>query len=412
MPTFNSAFMPDNYEKSFDMTEEEEFIAEIRAMEEAGHWEDFKTGDLGGVRMYLGPMFLDEAIREARDDIHHNAVIDSVDGSGLFLQTASDYGFDDDEVNATGAKRDCIPLRQAAIRQLINTALAVSDEMQNKDEVSDPAFFCNLFKAIKGSRYRENRVNQLWICAGKITAVGSSDYCKMPIDEVFGRVVPAIRETFPTLNFESGYNSFAYTKALYEIGGNEEEELRQKYEAMVNRPGRTTRAIPGMKFTVTVQTSNAKSSAAILTPIIVSDTGARIPVGNPLRVDHKHRPEKEGIELLVDKAPEVFAKFGDPKSRFADMSDTVINYPKDCLVNLCKRAGLPQKLVGMCVDDLEACLNGAGTCSMFDVYLSICQMTSFAEAEDYPVQTVDTIEEGIARILGYRWTDSDRRSDV
>lgn len=440
---FNQKFTRNEYEAQFGRgpNEESAFYAEIAAM--GSEFTEMEVGQLGGFKLYPGDMFIQECLRDAHPDIAQEASINSLKMGELFLQTTPDM----DEVDVEDVLKKVadgtlsvekgkqmltyqiqpdkpflplrnIPIRQPALAQIVESALGMTDEFQGKDEAKDPMVFIALYKALRDKVFRKNRTIKVWICGGKISAAGTSQYVVMPIDELFAKVVPAIKTTFPGLEFSSGTNSFAYTKAMYDIVGDEAQVLREKYEKMVGN--RTTRVIPGMTFTVTVKTSNAKSSSASITPVITTDTGAVIPVGDAIVCNHKpqkkvgkNRKALNGIEYLVDQAPDVFAQFADPHSKFAELSDVVVEYPVGCLVNLCNKAGLKnKKLVSMCVDDLENILNGEPSCSMFDVYLSICQMAGFAESEGLPSQTIDDITEGIARILRYRWSESDHRADV
>ena len=42
-----------------------------------------------------------------------------------------------------------------------------------------------------------------------------------------------------------------------------------------------------------------------------------------------------------------------------------------------------------------------------DVYLSLCEMTGIALAKGSSSREIDQLEEGIARILGYNWSEQD-----
>ena len=388
-------FIKDSYEADF--SNEQEFMEELKEMESEGKWESHKTHELG-VDYSLGPLFVDEVQRRTRFGIEEEIVRDTLEpaGSGLFLDTP------------TGL----VPLRSFAVRQLIGTALAIYDEKQNEDEKRDPGFFKDIFTAAKDHDARKNRDNQVWVCNGKVTAVGSNEYCIMPIDQLFEQTVATLRSTFHDLAFMDGFNSLEYTRANYAIGGNDAEVLRKKYESVMKQG---SRPIPGMAFTVKIQTSNAKNSAATITPIITSSTGARIPIGSCIRVDHKHKPGREGIDLLTDLASGVYAKFGDVNTKITAMSETVINRPRDCLINLCKKAGLRNKLIGECADNLSLFLDGCDPnrgCTMFDIYVSICEMTVYAEAAGFSDRDIHEIEEGIARIANYRWKELDKPIDT
>ena len=386
----NKKFISDNYEEKFD--DEQLFTKTIEEMEEAGAWENHCTGDTT-LECYDGPMFLSDVVAKTRVGLDDEAIYDTLQatGSKLFLGTV------------TGA----VPMRVQATSQLISTALALRDEKQMADEQDEPVFFQKIYEAALDGKHRSNRTNQFWICAGKVSAVGSSDYEIMPIDDVFFEVKQNLVMKFPDLKFVSGYNSFVYTRGVYEIEGNEKATLEAAYKDMVSRVAKV-RTINDMKFMLTIQTSNAKSSAAIVSGIIMADNGIRIPVGTSIRIDHKKRTgSKDNIELLLDRIPELYAKFCDPKSKFAEMTATKIYHPRDCLINLCKKAQLPLRLVGPCASNLESFLAGDPVCTMMDVYISICEMTSVAQTRGLSAQQIDQLEECIARILGYDWTRED-----
>ena len=167
----------------------------------------------------------------------------------------------------------------------------------------------------------------------------------MPIDDVFFEVLQTLRQKFTDLKFVSGFNSFVYTRGTYEILGNERDTLLDAYKDMIARNPLKVREIKNIRLLITIMTSNAKSSAAIVSGIIMTDRGVRIPVGTSIRIDHKRRSgSKDNIELLMDRIPELYAKFCDPKSKFAEMTACKIYHPKDCLINLAKKAQLPLRL--------------------------------------------------------------------
>lgn len=384
-------FIADTYEELF--TDEASFQKSYTEMEACGKWENHCTGDTS-LQFCGGPMFLGEVTNSSRVGLDPEAIYDTLNPSGskLFLGTV------------TGT----VPMRVQAISQLISTALALRDEKQGQDEVDDPAFFQRIYEAASNGKFRSNRTNQFWVCGDKVTAVGSSDYEIMPIDDVFFEVLQALRQKFPTLEFVSGYNSFVYTRGTYEIKGAERDTLVDAYKEMIDHCPLKVREIKNIRFLVTIMTSNAKSSAAIVSGIIMTDRGTRIPIGTSVRIDHKRRSgTKDNIELLVDRIPELYAKFCDPKSKFAEMTATKIYHPKDCLINLAKKAQLPLRLVGACASNLEAYLAGDPVCTMMDVYLSLCEMTGIALGKGSSAREVDQLEEGIARILTYNWSELD-----
>lgn len=384
-------FISDTYEELF--TDEAEFQRSYTEMEDCGHWENHCTGDTS-LQFCSGPMFLGEVTNSSRVGIDPEAIYDALNPSGskLFLGTV------------TGT----VPMRVQAISQLISTALALRDEKQGQDELDDPVLFERLYEAAANGKFRANRTNQFWICGDKVTAVGSSDYEIMPIDDVFFEVLQTLRQKFTDLKFVSGYNSFVYTRGTYEILGTERDTLLDAYKDMIARNPHKVREIKNIQLLITIMTSNAKSSAAIVSGIIMTDRGVRIPVGTSIRIDHKRRSgSKDNIELLLDRIPELYAKFCDPKSKFAEMTACKIYHPKDCLINLAKKAQLPLRLVGACASNLEAYLAGDPVCTMMDVYLSLCEMTGIALAKGSSSREIDQLEEGIARILGYNWSEQD-----
>ena len=410
-------YISDTYEELFNS--EAAFLGTIEEMESIGHWENHCTGDTN-LRFCSGPMFLGEVMSASRVGLDNEAIYDALNptGSKLFLGTT------------TGA----VPMRVQAVSQLISTALALRDEMQGKDETDDPVIFERIYDAASSGKFRANRTNQFWICGDKVTAVGSSDYEIMPIDTVFDEVLQALRKKFPTIDFVSGYNSFVYTRGTYEIKGAERDTLADAYKEMVERvagkvvvdpaTGATkvinpvtgavmpslqkVREIPDLHFMIAVTTSNAKSSAAIVNCVIMTGKGIRIPIGSTIREDHKRKSgSKDNIERLVDKIPELYAKFCDPKSKFAEMTATKIYHPRDCLINLAKKAQLPLRLVGACASNLDAYLAGDPVCTMMDIYLSLCEMTGIAQSKGCSPREIDQLEEGIARVLGYDWSAQD-----
>ena len=393
-------FIRDDYEKSFHEFEEKDFLDEVTAMENAGAWEDHKAHEMN-IAAPCGPLTMDSIISGLRFGTEEEIAADTMEqsdgyfGSKLFLDTPTGY----------------VPMRRKATAQVVCAALGLTDELQKKDEDTDPGVFQLLYDAVKDAKNRKNRTVQVWVCGGKVTAAGTGDYCIMQIDELLARVLGKLKETFPVMEFTYGFNSYDYTKAVWKIEGEEKDKLTEQYKAMFR-----DRPVPDLEFTVTVKTSNRSSSSAYIIPVLEADDGSRIPIGAQIEVKHLKRAGgvPEGIDALVSLASGVFAKFGDARARFGPMSETIISYPRDCLLRLCKKAGLPGKLASQCADDLQAYLagNGKTSCTMFEVYLSICKAIVYGRANGSSDRDCDNYEEAIARIVRYNWSAEDKAVDA
>lgn len=247
------------------------------------------------------------------------------------------------------------------------------------------------------------------IADDKVSAVHGGD----PKDYAVLEMLPLVQCVQTILDRDFSGNHFltanfdhAIVTAIWSLDG-QADELMDTYRKAVKERGITEAmsARPGLRFT----TSDVGVSAANLYPILLIGGSNRIvPLGDPLKLDHKNGANLETFESGMDQ---LYACFKESIERQQQLMDVDIRYPYTTLLGVLKRIGITKKLSYEVADLFEG-QNGVQTgCNAYQLYLAMSDVIFLAQCEGASGARIAQLEENVARALRINWHEYDRPGD-
>ena len=243
----------------------------------------------------------------------------------------------------------------------------------------------------------------------KVSAVHGGD----PKDYAILEILPLVQCVRSILDRDFAGNHFltanfdhSIVTAIWSLDG-QANELMETYRQAVAEKGVTEAmsARPGLRFT----TSDCGVSAANLYPILLLGGSNRIiPLGDPLKLDHKNGADLDAFASSMDQ---LYACFKESIERQQQLLDVEIRYPYTTMLGVLKRIGITKKM-SYEVADLFAGQSGVSSgCNAYQLYLAMSDVIFLAQCEGASAYRIAQLEENIARALRINWHEYDRPGD-
>lgn len=260
----------------------------------------------------------------------------------------------------------------------------------------------HLLEVSKGSAiimYRNGKV-------GAIMSDNGNGYEIMSIRELVDITEAELTARFGKLSLISGTNEHSFSTCLLEMP-DAQGDLLAKYKNAVGKMGlRGVNFMPCVRFS----TSDTTMSCARIAPLFRTKDGGLIPFGVAIGVKHE-RGLNSQLTIYRDAVKQIYAKFEESAKLFGDMATTMLEYPIAALIGMCDKVGITKKLSAEAASDL-AKLMSTGRCTMHDVYLSIAEISFYAQRDQLTMMRQMELEEAISRVVLLKWTDFDIPRDV
>lgn len=243
----------------------------------------------------------------------------------------------------------------------------------------------------------------------KVSAVHGGD----PKDYAILEILPLVQCVRSILDRDFAGNHFltanfdhSIVTAIWSLDG-QANELMETYRQAVAEKGVTEAmsARPGLRFT----TSDVGVSAANLYPILLLGGSNRIiPLGDPLKLDHKNGADLDAFASSMDQ---LYACFKESIERQQQLLNVEIRYPYTTMLGVLKRIGITKKM-SYEVADLFAGQSGVSSgCNAYQLYLAMSDVIFLAQCEGASAYRIAQLEENIARALRINWHEYDRPGD-
>ena len=192
--------------------------------------------------------------------------------------------------------------------------------------------------------------------------------------------------------------------AIWELSG--EDELIQTYKDSMERHG-----IPAAALTPSVRlaSSDVGISGANLYPQLLTGDGRIIPLGNPLKLEHKNGAS---LEDFREKLSFLYSQYQNALKKLTVLLDVYIKYPVNTMTGVMKKLGIPKGLAFEAIDLFKHQF-GTAPCSAHDIYYGISevifmvQTKADADSKGTIGMKVMKMEETVMRALQIRWQDYD-----
>lgn len=374
----------DNFRCTFD--DPGDFIQFLKERKENSRWMTAPSRNLVFESLekntQMGELYLKLYDHDGRAEI----IADTMENTSLLLK-----------VNG-----ETYPVRSCAIKSILERA-RISGHALNKVSKS---IFTQILNYCMDVASGDSLIK---VADDKVSAVHGGD----PKDYAILEILPLVQCVRSILDRDFAGNHFltanfdhSIVTAIWSLDG-QANELMETYRQAVAEKGVTEAmsARPGLRFT----TSDVGVSAANLYPILLLGGSNRIiPLGDPLKLDHKNGADLDAFASSMDQ---LYACFKESIERQQQLLDVEIRYPYTTMLGVLKRIGITKKM-SYEVADLFAGQSGVSSgCNAYQLYLAMSDVIFLAQCEGASAFRIAQLEENIARALRINWHEYDRPGD-
>lgn len=374
----------DNFRCTFD--DPGDFIQFLKERKENSRWMTAPSRNLVFESLekntQMGELYLKLYDHDGRAEI----IADTMENTSLLLK-----------VNG-----ETYPVRSCAIKSILERA-RISGHALNKVSKS---IFTQILNYCMDVASGDSLIK---VADEKVSAVHGGD----PKDYAILEILPLVQCVRSILDRDFAGNHFltanfdhSIVTAIWSLDG-QANELMETYRQAVAEKGVTEAmsARPGLRFT----TSDVGVSAANLYPILLLGGSNRIiPLGDPLKLDHKNGADLDAFASSMDQ---LYACFKESIERQQQLLDVEIRYPYTTMLGVLKRIGITKK-ISYEVADLFAGQSGVSSgCNAYQLYLAMSDVIFLAQCEGASAYRIAQLEENIARALRINWHEYDRPGD-
>ena len=374
----------DNFRCTFD--DPGDFIQFLKERKENSRWMTAPSRNLVFESLekntQMGELYLKLYDHDGRAEI----IADTMENTSLLLK-----------VNG-----ETYPVRSCAIKSILERA-RISGHALNKVSKS---IFTQILNYCMDVASGDSLIK---VADDKVSAVHGGD----PKDYAILEILPLVQCVRSILDRDFAGNHFltanfdhSIVTAIWSLDG-QANELMETYRQAVAEKGVTEAmsARPGLRFT----TSDVGVSAANLYPILLLGGSNRIiPLGGPLKLDHKNGADLDAFASSMDQ---LYACFKESIERQQQLLNVEIRYPYTTMLGVLKRIGITKKM-SYEVADLFAGQSGVSSgCNAYQLYLAMSDVIFLAQCEGASAYRIAQLEENIARALRINWHEYDRPGD-
>lgn len=242
---------------------------------------------------------------------------------------------------------------------------------------------------------------------GKVRAVhggDESDYCILPMAEIFGTASSYINGKYDEATFKAGYYDHTMTTATWEI---EDDELVSSYRKALKNYREDLN--DQLSAAVRISTSDVGASGAnIYYSLLVGEDKRPLVLGKALKLAHEKKASMAEFDANMSMA---FARYEEALAGVERLFHIYLNHPVNVISGLMERVKIGKKLIAETVEQFKATYMG-GACSGYDVYCAICTSIFLSEVNGVQGKPLADLEESVSRCLTLRWSDYDIPGDL
>lgn len=240
---------------------------------------------------------------------------------------------------------------------------------------------------------------------GKLSGLQSGadgGYMIMPISKLMDISAESLSGRFGDIELRTGYNTHGLTYAVWLLP-DAQNRLIEMYQDAIIRSGLDSQYPINFMPAALFQSSDTKSSCAILDPCFILPSGASLRFAEGVRIKHLRRSGRsEGIDLFAAEASNIFAKFEASVDAIAELSGIKIYNAENCLVGLCNKYGISKKYGDAAREEVSRISCGETYISAHDLYIAMSECIAEAERSNAKATVVNKIEESLMKIVQIR----------
>ena len=372
-----------NYQDDFSInfTKEDQLHGFLEELEERAGW-DVRPSN--SIRVL--PAEENEALcQQITEELKETEIIkDTCQNTGLLLKMG----------------RSVYPLGKSSLSTLKSRARVNGNALSDLEKPKLARILNDCLKVTRGDAL-------IRIQEGKVRAVhggDESDYCILPMTEIFGTASSYINGKYDEAKFKGGYYDHTMATATWEI---EDEELVSAYRSAL----RNYREDLNGQLSAAVRVSSSDvgaSGANIYYSLLIGEEKRPLVLGKALKLAHEKKASMAKFDANMSMA---FARYEEALSGLERLFHIYLNHPANVITGLLKRVNIGKKLIAETVEQFNAAYMG-GACSGYDVYCAICNSIFISEVNGVQGKALADLEEAISRCLTLRWSEYDIPGDL
>lgn len=365
----------DGFTKAF--AEENDFLSFLKNRQGQTEWRKGQSNQLRFEALLRDSEQTDELVDAYRELDKEEVITDTLDGTQLVLRTED----------------SCIPVRNCAIKTILERARISGNALSKVDRQVFAKILNYCLKVADGQAL-------LKVSDDKVSAIhggDKSDYSVLDMYELFEKTSDYLTANFSDVQYAGGFFEHSMVTALWTLNGN--SELLETYKNLLDMHGVTCRE---MTASVRLTSSDTGVSGANLYPTLLAD-GKNIPLGNPLKLEHKHGASMKDFE---NKLEMLYSQYDLAIGNLKNLVSITIKNPVNAMMGVMKKIGIPKKLAMEALEKFKA-THGGGFCSAHDIYYGIAEVIFMMQCSGESGIKITLMEETVARALNVRWQDYD-----
>lgn len=372
-----------NYQDDFSInfTKEDQLHGFLEELEERAGWDVRPSSSIR-----LLPAEENEALcQRITEELEEKGIIpDTCRNTGLLLKMG----------------RSVYPLGRSSLATLKSRARVNGNALSDLEKPKLARILNDCLKVTRGDAL-------IRIQEGKVRAVhggDESDYCILPMTEIFGTASSYINGKYDEATFKAGYYDHTMTTATWEI---EDDELVSSYRKALRNYREDLN--DQLSAAVRISTSDVGASGAnIYYSLLVGRDKRPLVLGKALKLAHEKKASMAEFDANMSMA---FARYEEALAGVERLFHIYLNHPVNVISGLMERVKIGKKLIAETVEQFKATYMG-GACSGYDVYCAICTSIFLSEVNGVQGKPLADLEESVSRCLTLRWSDYDIPGDL
>lgn len=243
-----------------------------------------------------------------------------------------------------------------------------------------------------------------YVADGKISAIhagNKGNYCILEMVELYDSTNAFLGKEFSEYHFIQGDYDHKIISAFWGI---DDCTLLDDYKAVLKKYGiKTDEITAGLKLT----TSNVGVSGANLQGVLNLKGGQTMPLGSPIKLEHKHGASLAKFE---ENLSVLFSQYTKKLELVASLLEIPLRYPINTMLRVMKKIGLTQGLAAQAAN-LFADRYDLSKVTAFDAYYGICEVLFLMQCQQvYGTRMVST-EENVTKAITIPWEHYDIPGD-
>ena len=377
----------DNYVQLF--REEGTFLDFLKGSDSRAAWKTQDTNKLRFTALDDGSEISEQLIETYRTHGKEDVIEDTIANTKLVLKLEDDY----------------LPIRSCAIKTILDRAQINGSALRRVSKPVLARMLNDCMRVGKGTalvKYLDDKVSA-------VHGGDKSDYAILNLSDLFRMTSEYLRNHYSKVQYKGGTFDHSLVSAIWELSG--EDAMIETYKASLKKHG-----VEVKKLTPSVQlaSSDIGISGANLYPQLITESGRNIPLGHPLKLEHKNGATLKDFEQQLAF---LYSHYQNTIQKLAALLDVHIQNPVNTMMGVMKKIGIPKKLAFEAID-LFRHQCGTDPCSAHDLYYGIAevifmvQVNAESDRKGTPGMKVLKMEETVMRALNIRWQEYDIPGDI